>query len=176
MIWIHYNVIINLIYLDASSRLASKFTNDRSWQNVPRGLFLRHFVAAMTGICKLSERGLDKGTQAGSRPRAATTAAGPASRIPWINSVGLPGFAAWANNPESARFWASSSRMRLCNAPISSLRPYTSWKKRSVCRSLDYDVRNDNGKRVSGRTTRISKRKRWKIGRDWMDKRLLYLY
>jgi len=71
---------------------------------LPKGLLRRHLVAAITGICKLRDRGLDRGTQDGSRPRAATRAAGPASRIPCINSVGLPGLAACARSPDSARF------------------------------------------------------------------------
>lgn len=114
----------NIIFINKNG----KCNINTSLNIIPRvGLFRRHFVAAaITGICRLRERGLERGTQDGSRLRAATKAAGPASSIFWISSVGLPGLAAWARRPERARFWASSSRMRLCSAPISSLKP---WKK-----------------------------------------------
>jgi len=76
-----YDLIISiLIILDFT--MHDKCVNHSERCLVPRGLLRRHLVVAITGICKLRERGLDRGTQDGSRPRAATRAAGPASRIP----------------------------------------------------------------------------------------------
>lgn len=60
------------------------------------------------------------GNQDGSSPSAATRAPGPASMMPCISSVGLPGLAACASKPESVRFCASSSLIRLWRPPISS--------------------------------------------------------
>lgn len=147
--------MLNLIIAILSTFLTRQniYHNERL---IPRGLLRRHLVAAITGICRLRERGLDRGTQEGSRPKAATRVAGPASRIPWISSVGLPGLAACAKSPDSARFWASSSRIRLCNAPISSLRP---WKDNQLtistltrCISWWYHSRSI----LAGREKRIS--------------------
>ena len=116
---------------------------------LPSGRFRRHFAVAITGILRLRERGLESGNQEGSMPSAATRAPGPASIIPCINSVGLPGFAAWARSPESARFCVSSSLILLCKPPISSRRPCEQkscnseiWHK---FRNAFFQISNDKG-------------------------------